>query len=61
MRSLQVIAHSDKPRIEWIHRLSPATKDLWAPDVSYFGGLYHLYYSLPSWEEHFESLLHLPG
>jgi len=37
MRSLQVIAHSDKPRIEWIHCLSPATKDLWAPDVSYSG------------------------
>lgn len=29
----------------WIHTMSPATKDLWAPDVSYFNGLYHLYYA----------------
>ena len=28
----------------WITALSPATRDLWAPDVSFFDGLYHLYY-----------------
>jgi arabinan endo-1,5-alpha-L-arabinosidase len=30
---------------DWIAKESPATKDLWAPDVSYFNGEYHLYYA----------------
>lgn len=29
----------------WIHELSPTTKELWAPDISYFEGKYHLYYA----------------
>lgn len=29
----------------WIRTASPGTKELWAPDISYFGGLYHLYYA----------------
>jgi len=29
----------------WIHEASPATRDLWAPDISYFSGKYHLYYA----------------
>jgi arabinan endo-1,5-alpha-L-arabinosidase len=29
----------------WIHEASPTTKDLWAPDISYFAGKYHLYYA----------------
>jgi arabinan endo-1,5-alpha-L-arabinosidase len=29
----------------WIQKESPGTKELWAPDVSYFDGLYHLYYA----------------
>jgi arabinan endo-1,5-alpha-L-arabinosidase len=29
----------------WIHESSPGTRDLWAPDVSYFNGRYHLYYA----------------
>jgi arabinan endo-1,5-alpha-L-arabinosidase len=29
----------------WIHEASPKTKDLWAPDISYFAGKYHLYYA----------------
>ncbi|HEY0786142.1 MAG TPA: arabinan endo-1,5-alpha-L-arabinosidase [Acidobacteriaceae bacterium] len=29
----------------WITQLSPGTRDLWAPDISYFDGLYHLYYA----------------
>lgn len=28
----------------WIHAASPETKDLWAPDISFFHGRYHLYY-----------------
>ena len=30
---------------EWIKKLSPKTPELWAPDISYFDGLYHLYYA----------------
>ncbi len=29
----------------WIQKASPRTKELWAPDISYFHGLYHLYYA----------------
>ena len=28
----------------WITAISPETHDLWAPDVSFFDGLFHLYY-----------------
>lgn len=30
---------------EWIHRDSPGTVDLWAPDISYEDGEYRLYYA----------------
>lgn len=30
---------------EWIQKESPGTKELWAPDISYFDGVYHLYYA----------------
>jgi arabinan endo-1,5-alpha-L-arabinosidase len=30
---------------DWIHQMSPKTRDLWAPDVSFFNGEYHLYYA----------------
>jgi arabinan endo-1,5-alpha-L-arabinosidase len=30
---------------EWIKKESPETKNLWAPDISYFNGEYHLYYA----------------
>jgi arabinan endo-1,5-alpha-L-arabinosidase len=30
---------------DWIKKQSPATKELWAPDLSYFNGEYHLYYA----------------
>jgi arabinan endo-1,5-alpha-L-arabinosidase len=29
----------------WIHEASPTTKELWAPDISYYQGKYHLYYA----------------
>jgi len=29
----------------WIVKESPLTRNLWAPDVSFFGGEYHLYYA----------------
>lgn len=30
---------------QWIQKQSPETKELWAPDISYFDGQYHLYYA----------------
>lgn len=30
---------------DWIRKESPSTKELWAPDISYFGGEFHLYYA----------------
>jgi arabinan endo-1,5-alpha-L-arabinosidase len=30
---------------KWIQETSPKTEELWAPDISYFDGLYHLYYA----------------
>lgn len=30
---------------QWIKKESPQTKELWAPDISYFNGEYHLYYA----------------
>jgi len=34
------------PRIpDWIQKESPGTKELWAPDISYFNGEFHLYYA----------------
>ena len=30
---------------EWIKKDSPNTKELWAPDISYFNGEFHLYYA----------------
>lgn len=29
----------------WIHQKVPGVAGLWAPDISYFNGLYHLYYN----------------
>ena len=29
----------------WIAQSVPGVSNLWAPDISYFGGMYHLYYS----------------
>jgi arabinan endo-1,5-alpha-L-arabinosidase len=33
---------------DWIHEASPKTRDLWAPDISFFQGKYHLYYAYSS-------------
>jgi arabinan endo-1,5-alpha-L-arabinosidase len=30
---------------DWIKRESPQTRELWAPDISYFNGEFHLYYA----------------
>jgi arabinan endo-1,5-alpha-L-arabinosidase len=36
----------DTPLPEWAEREVPGTEFPWAPDITYFGGRYHLYYSL---------------
>ena len=33
---------------EWARDAVPRTKGIWAPDISFFNGLYHLYYSVSS-------------
>lgn len=33
---------------DWVAREVPEARDLWAPDLSFFGGKYHLYYSASS-------------
>jgi arabinan endo-1,5-alpha-L-arabinosidase len=30
---------------DWIKKKSPETKELWAPDISFFNGEFHLYYA----------------
>ena len=30
---------------QWIQEMSPKTSELWAPDISFFDGVYHLYYA----------------
>jgi len=30
---------------QWIKTSSPETRELWAPDISFYDGLYHLYYA----------------
>lgn len=36
---------SSSTRPSWIATAVPGVSNLWAPDISFFGGLYHLYYS----------------
>jgi arabinan endo-1,5-alpha-L-arabinosidase len=31
---------------EWVSKEIPGARDAWAPDISYFNGKYHLYYSV---------------
>jgi arabinan endo-1,5-alpha-L-arabinosidase len=33
------------PRPAWVAQNVPGATNLWAPDIVYFGGMYHLYYS----------------
>jgi arabinan endo-1,5-alpha-L-arabinosidase len=33
----------------WARRQVPEAKDLWAPDISFFNGKFHLYYAVSSW------------
>jgi arabinan endo-1,5-alpha-L-arabinosidase len=33
------------PRPAWVAQNVPGATNLWAPDITYFGGMYHLYYA----------------
>ena len=33
------------PRPSWVAQNVPGATNLWAPDISFFGGMYHLYYA----------------
>jgi arabinan endo-1,5-alpha-L-arabinosidase len=33
---------------EWAHREIPQAQNAWAPDISFYNGKYHLYYSVSS-------------
>ena len=36
---------SGNTRPAWLAQAVPGVSNLWAPDISFFGGMYHLYYS----------------
>jgi arabinan endo-1,5-alpha-L-arabinosidase len=38
---------ADRP--QWIKNQYSGIPDLWAPDISYFNGLYHVYYAVSIW------------
>src|SRR5580704_12725923 len=44
----KVCGHVFSETPTWIKQESPKTKELWAPDISYFDGKYHLYYAYSS-------------
>jgi arabinan endo-1,5-alpha-L-arabinosidase len=41
---------------EWVKKTSPETKELWAPDLSYFDGEYHLYYAFSAFGKNTSSI-----
>lgn len=45
LRNWQLCGHVLQGIPGWIRRESPETRGLWAPDISYFSGSYHLYYA----------------
>lgn len=49
-RSIDLLTWTDYGSVfpanpDWIASQVPGAKDLWAPDIAFFGGKYHLYYS----------------
>lgn len=46
-------------RPAWISERVPGVSNLWAPDISYFGGKYHLYYSASTFGENTSCIGHL--
>ena len=46
-------------RPAWLAQQVPGVSNLWAPDISYFGGAYHLYYSASTFGENRSCIGHL--
>jgi arabinan endo-1,5-alpha-L-arabinosidase len=46
-------------RPAWLAQKVPGVSNLWAPDISYFGGAYHLYYSVSTFEKNRSCIGHL--
>jgi arabinan endo-1,5-alpha-L-arabinosidase len=45
LTSWQAAANPLNPRPAWVAQKVPGASNLWAPDISFFGGMYHLYYA----------------
>ncbi len=46
LRHWTVIGHVFEELPEWAPKEIPGTRGIWAPDISFFNGKYHLYYSV---------------
>lgn len=46
LRRWELCGHVFETLPEWATREIPGTRGIWAPDISYFNGCYHLYYSV---------------
>lgn len=52
-----VLGSSTRP--SWLSQRVPGVSNLWAPDISYFGGAYHLYYSASTFGSNRSCIGHL--
>ena len=50
---------SNPARPAWLQQMVPGVSNLWAPDISYFGGEYHLYYSVSTFGDNRSCIGHL--
>ncbi len=50
---------SSGSRPAWLAQQVPGVSNLWAPDISYFGGAYHLYYSASTFGSNRSCIGHL--
>jgi arabinan endo-1,5-alpha-L-arabinosidase len=48
LTSWQNASNPINPRPAWVAQNVPDATNLWAPDIAYFGGMYHLYYAASS-------------
>ena len=50
---------SSNTRPAWLAQQVPGVSNLWAPDISFFGGAYHLYYSASTFGSNHSCIGHL--
>jgi arabinan endo-1,5-alpha-L-arabinosidase len=55
----QADVFTELPRPAWLEQNVPGVRNLWAPDLSFFGGQYHLYYSASTFGENTSCIGHL--